>query len=1427
MKRNNAFKFAALATAAIILLLAGIFLFRSEPAATAQPVAAAKSVRATNASVAHQQSPVVEPTAAAQGIFLTPDVLWQKPITEETFARFHDWAERYRAAGVAERATLEAEGVDLAKARRKELAALIKSDPERALELTVPIGVRRELPAPVESLLEERVSGRGNFLVLGALAEPGKEDEVRPNIRTVQIGAREFDSYVYGWRLGEPTRMMIPLNGIAVDNLMAVSANSVRILEPEECSAAKAQVKEAVCSVSGQPADVIGEEVAADIGGEVTFFCRRLHAEKTNEQITAAEGGPPGPAADGGNPEASTWTEGLKKMILIRVDFPDLAGAPLSDTTATNLINNLNNFYTEMSYGRAGFYLNGNGSDFTPTFRMSQPAAYYGTNNYYNQLRTEARNAATAAGYVLGNYDRDVICMGAVPGFGWAGLAYVGSAGVWLRNSFGTGVAGHELGHNLGLNHANYWDTGGASVIGTGTSVEYGDSFDTMGSASAGNNHFNARYKNYLNWLTTSEVLTATTNGAYRITCHDNTNSTGIRGLKIVKNSQTNYWVEFRQKFTSNKWLTSGGGLRWAQSGNQKSQLLDTTPGSTDGKNDAAVVVGRTFSDKVSNVHITPIGKGGTSPESLDVVVNLGSFPGNQLPTLGLSTSATNAATGVTISFAATASDADGDALAYWWDFGDGSFATTNSAVANKSWSTAGEYLVRCVVSDMKGAVASQSIIVTIGSPTTYRIGGQILSGGTPLQGVRVYVSTTRMAYTDSDGTYTIVALPAGSYTVSASLENYSFAINGFTNPVSVGPNRTGANFDATFVNPSAPSITTQPINQTVNQGASATFSVVASGSTPLTYQWRFNGANIASATASSYTKSNVQSTNAGSYSVVVSNSFGTATSANAVLTVNTPPSIMSQPQGLSVIAGSTATFTVTASGTAPLAYQWRRSGTNVAGATTNSYSRTNAQPADAGSYTVVVTNSLGSVTSAPAALAVNYTLNASATAGGTVSKSPSQTNYAPGTLVTLTATPTSSFPFGNWSGNATGTNNPLTVTLTTNLVIVANFISPVADLIVDNPQASFTGTWATDTAAPDKFGADDRTAASTASTPSATATFTPNIATAGRYDVYAWWPTISKGAAAVPFLVSSSDGDVTVNMNQTSGSGSDWVLVTSGKMFAQGTNGFVRIGNNVGQGGKDVAADAVRWVYATTQDAAPPSISAQPTNQTVVLGSNAVFSVGAVGALPLNCQWRWNGGDIAGATNAALALNNVQTNDAGGYSVVVANSGGSVTSEVATLTVLVPPQILNPPQPLRVIEGSPATLDVTADGTAPLSYQWRFNAGQIAGATNSTFALSNALAANAGDYDVTISNPAGSATSLPATLVVSVRPILAPSFSNGIPQLTLTGTPGDSYALEISTNMMDWSEAATLTNLNGSVQFMDGAASTRSQQFYRARLIQ
>jgi hypothetical protein len=174
-----------------------------------------------------------------------------------------------------------------------------------------------------------------------------------------------------------------------------------------------------------------------------------------------------------------------------------------------------------------------------------------------------------------------------------------------------------------------------------------------------------------------------------------------------------------------------------------------------------------------------------------------------------------------------------------------------------------------------------------------------------------------------------------------------------------------------------APAITTQPSNMTVTAGQTATFSVVASGTAPLTYQWRKNSANIAGATGSSYTTAATTSADNGAkFDVVVSNSAGNITSAQATLTVSSAPvapTITTQPVNQTVSAGQTATFSVVASGTAPLTYQWQKNGSAITGATAASYTTPVTTTADSGElFRVVVSNSAGNVTSNSATLTVN-----------------------------------------------------------------------------------------------------------------------------------------------------------------------------------------------------------------------------------------------------------------------------------------------------------------------------------------------------------------------------------------------------------------------------------------------------------------------
>ncbi len=167
------------------------------------------------------------------------------------------------------------------------------------------------------------------------------------------------------------------------------------------------------------------------------------------------------------------------------------------------------------------------------------------------------------------------------------------------------------------------------------------------------------------------------------------------------------------------------------------------------------------------------------------------------------------------------------------------------------------------------------------------------------------------------------------------------------------------------------PTITTQPQGKTICAGGSVTFSVVASGTAPLNYQWARDGTALSGATSASYTINPVSSSDAGTYTVTVRNAAGSTTSSAVTLTVNVPPTLSAHPATQTECAGSSVLMTVTADGPPPLTYQWRKDGADIAGATTAILTLPAVTGADAGTYLVVVTNACGSVTSRPAVLTV------------------------------------------------------------------------------------------------------------------------------------------------------------------------------------------------------------------------------------------------------------------------------------------------------------------------------------------------------------------------------------------------------------------------------------------------------------------------
>jgi len=213
------------------------------------------------------------------------------------------------------------------------------------------------------------------------------------------------------------------------------------------------------------------------------------------------------------------------------------------------------------------------------------------------------------------------------------------------------------------------------------------------------------------------------------------------------------------------------------------------------------------------------------------------------------------------------------------------------------------------------------------------------------------------------------------------------------------------------------PAITGEPADVTVTSGTAATFTVTATGSNPLTYQWRKGNTDIPGATAASYTTPLTQfEDDATTFAVTVSNGAGMLQSRAALLTVQSVPVISEQPADQEVIAGARALFSVTATGTAPFSYQWKKNGTAITGATTDSYQTPVTTTADNGSlFTVTVTNDLGNVTSEAATLKVNPagTLN--------IVTQPANQRVTTGSTATFSVTATSSAAITyQWRKNGT-----------------------------------------------------------------------------------------------------------------------------------------------------------------------------------------------------------------------------------------------------------------------------------------------------------------------------------------------------------------------------------------------------------------------
>ncbi len=1213
----------------------------------------------------------------------------------------------------------------------------MESDTQAFVRRAMPEAERAQLPAQLRGLVEQRVNGRGFFGVYCAgLPLPG----------TAAGHSQAHGGYAYEVRL----------NGVAYQAFVFGKWRD--------------QTTVYDAAIEGV---VLGDAIA--LGDSPT------PAEQTvaGQSVTAYT-----PTTTGPNT--------LLYMVANFLDETNTDGSalyPISDATVLSQMLVVSNFWMNCSGGSVYIHGLANPTQVVDIVHITlpEPKSYGPTyNNNFAQLLSDARNAASAAGYNYANYNLDVVVT-SNQGFTYAGMSYIGAQGShWVVPYTTLRTAGHELGHNLGLYHANYWRTDSTLPFGkdsnpggyvadyvNGEWVEYGHYFSVM-SAQYGSEWddaakpiYNPAEKVRLGWLSGSQVQYVTGSGTYRLFRNDARTTVGVpRGIRIETPATDytgygrRYWLQYRYDpwNTAQSWFQNGLEVDGAETsyGADGSILLDMTPYSKDqsspffgannkpgswwtidnsDKIDGALIVGRSYDDQPAGIHITPIDTGNNGPgeEFIDVVINLGAFPGDHPPVIAAFTASTNqVATGQAVNFTVTASDPDGDTLAYSWDFDQAQVWTASgldSPTATKSWSSPGQYRVQVRVSDMKGGVTTASQILTVGTPAnTAQIWGRVLWAGQPVYGARVSTTSGGQAWTDSDGTYVLTDLtPGSSYVVNCQAAGLTFTPQ-FSNPVSLAAgNVFGADFYANqplagggLTTYAVAGQVTDPVNGVAGaevRGGGMVTTTDAAGNyqltnflngtytlTPRYGAWTFSPASrsvtISSANSTGNNFSRVAPYSvSGTFSGVptghgssaptvylsngrsVSATGGGASKGTWVYTLNNVPA------GQYSLSAALGGYTIVPSGFSnPLNITSNLAGMNFSGSASTVAAAIRGRITQLGVPVpgVTVQASQSGTTRGTASTDSDGYYRIDNLTNGSYTISPGLTGYS----FTPASASVASVPASGVNFTATGPNAPPTISsLTANPSVVPSSAATSLLTVVASGSGPLTYSWdAVSAQAPVTYSANDSSSA---------ASTTVSFVAPGSY-------TFRARVTDVNGLPATATMNVTVSAGPNAMVVSPYeVQVPGGQAVSFHVSAWDQLGNPISvspvwsasRGGSidnsglfsaataggpyaitavagTLSATGFVWVTSTTTNAIPPTIITQPLSQCVAAGSNVTFSVVATGTPPLICQWRLNGANIAGATTASYTRTNAQSADAGSYTVVVTNGAGTVTSSAAVLTV-------------------------------------------------------------------------------------------------------------------------------------------------------------
>ena len=534
---------------------------------------------------------------------------------------------------------------------------------------------------------------------------------------------------------------------------------------------------------------------------------------------------------------------------------------------------------------------------------------------------------------------------------------------------------------------------------------------------------------------------------------------------------------------------------------------------------------------------------------------------------------------------------------------------------------------------------------------------------------------------------------------------------------------------------PAPPTILVQPTNQTVIVGGIATFTVSASGTQPLIYQWNFNGTNIAGATNTTLILAGVQFTNSGNYAVLVTNRYGSILSSNAVLTVNPPPPCTPPPPGL-VSWWRAETNALDSFGTnngvaQNITYTNGEVGKSFVFDGSSSYVRvpasSNLDVGKANGFTLEAWVNPASLQYGGFLPAMMFEWNSGSGSGD--APVGVQFDISGGVLGSLSANLEDTTTAFHSLSSATGImvlnvfqHVALTYDKTTGVAVLYRNGVAVAtqNLGIFTPQTSFDlylGKRQAGTFAPFYFaGILDEASIYNRALTLAEIQSIYNAGAQGKCPappavlVQPTNQTVAVGGSATFTVVANGNQPLTYqwNLNGTNIIGATSpVLLLNNLQLTNAGNYTVLVTNAYGS---VLSSNATLTVFTI-----PPFITAQPTNQTVLLGNLATFSVAAGGTAPLSYQWALGLTNIVGATNSGLLLSNVQLTNAGNYTVLVTNASGSILSSNAVLTVNLPPPCTAPPAGLvSWWRGETNALDSQGTNDGTLQGGMSFGPGEV-----------------------------------------------------------------------------------------------------------------